>query len=415
MLFPRRRRSDSGISFATLVIASTTIVSHAFGRSSYGLLIPAIEDSLDLSHAEAGLGGTLIYGAFLAGTLLVASVGGRVEPITLMRLGLLAATVGLGLNAVAPNYGVLLLGLALTGAAGAGIWVPAPTVATADIEPERRGFVIGLLTATIGLGMLMTGVGTNLLRAVADDQALWRPVWALQCVVALVLLVLMVAVVRQEPTPPIQSGVNLSLLRTLPGWRQLTFAYALYAMVGGGFFSFVVAALEQDGGLRRGSATAVFAAMGLAGALAAPTTGRLSDRVGRQPVMIGSVATVGLSAAAIASGSAVIVVIGALVFGAIASSFPTQVAAYVRDHAEAREFAAIFATILLFFSMAAIIAPTAMGWLADRTGSFTVPYLMISSLSLAIIVALATLPSGSRSTVTSVGGKSSSRSASLGD
>jgi MFS family permease len=380
-----------------LVIASTTVVSHAFGRSSYGLLIPAIEDSLGLSHAEAGFGGTLIYGSFLGGTLLVASAGRRVEPVTLMRLGLLVATFGLALNAVAPNYLVLLMGLTLTGAAGAGIWVPAPTVATAGIDPDRRGFVIGLLTATIGLGMLMTGLGTNLLRGVADNQALWRPVWALQATATLVLLVLMVTMVRQEPTSPATGGgVNLSLLRTLPGWRQLTLAYALYAIVGGGFFSFVVAALEQDGGLRRGTATAVFAAMGLAGAIAAPATGRLSDGIGRQPVMIGSVATVGLAAVAVASRSPVIVVIGAVVFGAIASSFPTQVAAYVRDHAEAREFAGIFATMLMFFSVAAIVAPTAMGWLADQTGSFTVPYLMISGLSLAIIIALTRLPGGAR-------------------
>ena len=67
-------------------------------------------------------------------------------------------------------------------------------------------------------------------------------------------------------------------------------------------------------------------------------------------------------------------------------------AAYVRDHAEAREFAAIFATMLMFFSVAAIVAPTAMGWLADQTGSFTVPYLMISGFSLTIIAALTTLP-----------------------
>lgn len=397
MLLSRRHRTGSGISLATLVIACTTVVSHAFGRSSYGLLIPAIEDSLHLSHAEAGFGGTLIYGSFLAGTLLVASAGGRVEPITLMRLGLLVAAVGLGLNALAPSYWVLLLGLTLSGAAGAGIWVPAPTVATAGIEPQRRGFVIGLLTATIGLGMFATGIGTNLLRLVADDQALWRPVWAVQSMVTLVLLALMMAVVRQEPTPPAEGGANLSLLRTLPGWRQLTFAYAMYAIVGGGFFSFVVAALEQDGGLRRGTATTVFAVMGLAGAVAAPATGRLSDGVGRRPVMIGSVATVGLSAVAVASGSATIVVIGALVFGAIVSSFPTQVAAYVRDHAEAREFAAIFATMLMFFSMAAIFAPTLMGWLADRTGSFAAPYLMVSGLSLTIVVAVATLPRQPRS------------------
>ena len=392
----RQRRTKSGIGVGTLIVSTTTVVSHSFARSSYGLLIPAIEDSLDLTHAQAGVGGTLTYAAFLVGTFLVASISGRTEPVNLMRAGLLIATVGFLVNAVAPSYPFLLLGLALGGGAGAGIWVPAPTVATAGVSPERRSFVIGLLTATIGLGILAVGVGTNVIRAALDDDGLWRPVWAFQAAVAFLLFLLMVTVVRQERTPPVASGgVNLSLLRSVPSWWQITLAYALYAIAGGGFFAFAVAAVEEDGGLSRSDATAVFAAMGLAGAVAAPVTGRLSDRFGRRPVMLGSVAAVATAASAVAFGNREAVVAGAVLFGSVAGSFPTQVATYVRDHAEARVFAGAFATMLLFFSVAALVAPTLMGWLADVTGSFTVPYATLAALALVIIAIVLRLPESS--------------------
>ncbi len=389
----RQRTTTSGIGLSTLIVSTTTVVSHSFARSSYGLLIPAIEDSLDLSHAQAGIGGTATYAAFLMGTLVVGSVSGRIEPVNLMRGGLLVAAVGFLVSALAPTYPFLLLGLALGGAAGAGIWIPAPTVATANVSPDRRGFVIGLLTATIGIGILVVGLGTNLIRRLLDDDGLWRPIWAFQAGVALLLFVLMVTVVRQARTPPVEGGgVNLSLLRTVPGWWQITLAYALYAMAGGGFFAFVVAAVEEDGGLSRSSATGVFAMMGLAGAIAAPVTGRLSDHLGRRPVMLGSVGAVAVAALAVAFGPKAAVVVGAVLFGSVAGSFPTQVAAYIRDHAEDREFAGIFATILLFFSVAAITAPTLMGWIADLSGSFSLPYACLAGLSGLIILIVLTLP-----------------------
>ena len=388
-----KQRTASGIGVATLIVSTTTVVSHSFARSSYGLLIPAIEESLDLTHAQAGFGGTMTYAAFLVGTLVVAGISGRTEPINLMRAGLAVASVGFAINAFAINYPLLLLGLALGGAAGAGIWIPAPTVATAGIDPERRGLVIGFLTSTIGFGILVVSAGTYLIRSILDDDGLWRPVWAFQAIVAVVLLALMLTVVKPARTPPVEGGgISLTLLKTVPGWFRITVAYALYAIAGGGFFSFVVAALEQDGGLTRSEATVVFAVMGLAGAVAAPITGRLSDQFGRQPVMLGSVATVASAAVAVALGSQWAVVTGAVFFGSVAGSFPTQVATYVRDHAEARVFAGAFATMLLFFSLAAIVAPTLMGWLADSTGSFTVPYLGLAGLSVAILAIIVGLP-----------------------
>lgn len=388
-----RYQTRSGIGIATVIVSTTTVVSHSFARSSYGLLIPAIEDSLDLTHAQAGIGGTVTYAGFLAATMLVAAISGRIEPVVLMRVGLAVAAIGFTINAVAPSYPVLLLGLALGGAAGAGIWIPAPTVATIGVSTERRGLVIGLLTTTIGLGILVVAAGTAVIRAVFDDDGLWRPVWVFEATVAVLLLVLMVKVVRVGRTPPVESsGVNLALLRTVPGWSKITLAYSLYAIAGGGFFSFVVAALEQDGGLSRSRATAVFAAMGLAGGVVAPITGRLSDHLGRKPVMLGSLAAVAIAAIAVALGSQWAVITGSVLFGSVAGSFPTQVATYVRDHVEARVFAGAFATMLVFFSVAAIAAPTLMGWLADVTGSFTVPYLCLAGLATSIVLIVLQLP-----------------------
>jgi cyanate permease len=65
-------------------------------------------------------------------------------------------------------------------------------------------------------------------------------------------------------------------------------------------------------------------------------------------------------------------------------------------------FAGAFATMLLFFSVAAIAAPTLMGWLADVTGSFTVPYATLATLALVIIAIVLRVPeSSSRASTTS--------------
>ncbi len=375
----------------TGLVCSTATVSHSFGRSVYGLLVPAIEDDLGITHAEAAVPATAIYAAYVAGVVLVAAIGARFEPVTIMRTGLAVAALGLVVSGTATSLGSLTVGVALTGMAGAGIWLTAPALATAFVPAHRRGLVIGLLLSTIGVSNIVLGFVTNALRDRADDDTLWRPVVQIETVVTLVLLVGLIAFARYPPTSRIDGGFSVDQLRLVPGWLKLTIAYALFGGMTAAFASFVLAALEEQGGFSRNGATLVFTAMGIGGVVLAPTTGALSDRFGRLQILALSLTLLLLANLFIALGPKPIVAVGAVLYGSAAGATPALVATYVRDHVEDRTFSRVLATMTLLFSIMAAVTPAIIGAVADATGSFTVPYLLMAAMtavSVAAVVAL---------------------------
>jgi MFS family permease len=388
------------------MVALTPIVSHAFGRSTYGLLLPAMEDTLGLNHSQTGLGGTVIYVAYLLGVIVVAALSRRCEPITIMRGGVAIGAAGLLWMATVNSLPALMVGLFLTGGAGAGIWITGPAILTGTVRPERRGLVIGLLTASVGLGTFVIGMGTNAARTAAGDELLWRPIWVVEAMVTLSILFGLVVLARPPSTSRTAglrdggAGFNLDRLRTVPHWQRVTAAYALFAAVGAGFSPFVVRALQSDAGLSKHGAATAFSAMSLLAIPGAPVMGLVSDRWGRKRVMVFvlAVAAVGTTVVAVTTGP--MAVAGLFLFGSVWSSYPTLVATYVRDHTEARGFGEAFSTMTIFYGAAALCAPFLTGWLADITGHFRTPYLGLSALCGVGALLMAGLPTASHHAVT---------------
>ncbi len=385
-------RGLTGIAIA--IVVSTTVVSHSFGRSTFGLLLPAVEDTLGLSHGRAGIGGTIIYVAYLVGVLSVAWVAPRVEPISIMRCGLAVGAAGLAVLATAPSFGQLLVGLALAGGAGAGIWITAPAIATAEVPAARRGVVIGMLSATIGLGTFLVGMGTNAYRSATGDEGAWRAVWGLEAVVALGFVAATVLIVRPQRTDKVAGGIQLSQLRAVPNWVRVTGAYAAFGAIGAGVNSFLVTALEENNGLSRHQASTLYSAMGLCAIAGAPLLGLLSDRKGRRGVMVGVLAVIVVSMTLLSIGHGPLAVGAVGLLGLVWSSYPVLTAAYVRDHVGARDFATAFAAMTVLYSIAAMLTPAAVGWLADATGSFMAPFVAMAGLAGVAVALMASVPTG---------------------
>lgn len=375
MISPKRAVAITGI------VCLTTVVSHSIGRSIYGLLLPAIEDDLDLTHSQAGLPSSGIFVLYVVGVLAVVFASPRVEPITIMRTAFVVSVVGLVVVATANGLVALTLGVSLVGGAGAGIWMTAPVLATEYVSERRRGLVIGALTSTIGLANVSLGVGTRALRRSSNNDLLWRPIWWIALVFTAGLLIALVTVVRFSPTDRIRTnGIDLGILKRVPHWRQVTVAYAIFGGMSAGFGAFIVAALEEHGGLSRSSSAVVFSLMGVSGMIAAPLTGALSDRLGRLIMMRVALASLVLANACVAIGGQWPVMAGAIIYGAGASSFPALIATYVRDSLDNRSFSQALAIMTILFSIVAAILPTVVGAVADATDSFQWPYLLIAVL-----------------------------------
>ena len=118
-----------------LLMALSAAVGQAFGRFSYGVLLPAVRDDMGISNTLAGFIGGANVGAYLVGTLLVSWIAGRYRLLAIMRLGLLMVVAGLFGAAFSATPLELASALGLAGVGGAMLWIPAPVVA-ADAIPE---------------------------------------------------------------------------------------------------------------------------------------------------------------------------------------------------------------------------------------------------------------------------------------
>ncbi len=182
------------------LVAVGAAVAQAFGRFTYGVLLPAIRDDLGISNTVAGSIATVNVGAYLLGTIAVALATSRYRLLVVMRVGFVFSTTGLILAAVAPGPVVLGAAMFLAGFGGACIWIPAPVIAADALAPSRRGLAVGLMGSGIGLGIVFSGQLSAYVRSVLGDES-WRTVYAVQAAIAVVVLVATVGLHRTQPDP----------------------------------------------------------------------------------------------------------------------------------------------------------------------------------------------------------------------
>ena len=371
----------------TALICLTPVISHSIGRSLYGLLLTGIRDEFGLTNAQAGYPSSGIFMLYVVGVILVVFLAPRLEPVTIMRAAVAISVVGLVITSTAQGLASLTLGVALVGGAGAGIWMTAPVLATEYVSERRRGMVIGALTSTIGISNIAFGVGTSAWRRSADDDRLWRPIWWLALGFAVLVLVAMFTLAKFKPTERISArGVDFSIIRRIPHWREVTVAYAMFGGMSAGFLTFIVAALEEHGGVAESTSPLIFSLMGIAGMFAAPLAGAASDRVGRLTVLRFTLVLLFVANMSVAAGGQAATITGALLYSAGASTVPAVIAAYVRDSLDSRSFSQALAIMTILFSIMAAIMPAVVGALADV--SFGWSFLVLAVLPL---VALAFL------------------------
>lgn len=392
---PRQRGATTVIVVAQVMAAAC--VAQAFGRFTYGALLPSVRDDiLGGSNSAAGLLGTANVGAYLVGTIVVASLSTRLSLTVLIRGGLCLSTTGLLLASVAGSAPLLALALIAMGLGGAAIWIPSPRVASMVLPPQRRGLAAGLVGMGIGIGIVFAGQLADAARHGGGASG-WHDVYRIEGLIGIVVLAGSFVALRlpAQPTaaPTSATGSNgfagFGALRRVRGWAPLTAAYAAFGFMYLLVFAFLVARLEDDAGFSADSASAMFSLVGAASVFGGIVLGPLSDRVGRRATMTGAFVAFAVSTCAILPGRQPLVALGALGVGFSFSGLPSVIAAFMVDATDAHTYAPAYSAATLAFGIAQMAAPQVGGTIADVAGSFTPVFVL--SVAVAIFGAFASM------------------------
>ncbi len=283
-------------------------------------LLPELAETFGVSAAESSLALSLSTGLLAFSILVAGALAETVGRKTLM-FGSLAAAGVCGLAAAAaPNWQMLLLFRALEGLALGG----APAVAMAylaeEIEPKGLGTAMGLLIGGNALG----GMAGRVIAGFVMEHAGWRPALAVVGGLGLASAIGFAALLpaSRNFTPRRARG----LAHHLAAWGRhlanpaLRLNYAVGFLAMGGFvttYNYIGFRLTIPPFDLGHAAVGMIFTVYLAGVVASPLAGTMSDRIGRVPVLVSGVliAGLGLAATLVDGLPAIVVGIALLTFG----------------------------------------------------------------------------------------------------
>lgn len=275
---------------ATPVVSPLRLVllaggAFAVGTSAYVVagLLPEIAAELGVTIAAAGQLTTVFALAYALGAPLLATLLGRRERRGLLVAALLLAAAGNLLSALAPGYGVLLVGRVLT-ALGAAAFTPAATHAATLLSlPERRGRAVSAVYTGITLS-LVVGVPAGTLIGGAIG---FRGVFT---VVAALCLAGAVGVRTLLPTVAAPAPVGLrERLAVAADRRVLTIlgitVFGLMAVLT--VYAYIAPLLAEAAGVTGPVLGALLVVYGVGALIGNDVGGRLTDRFGsRRPLLM---------------------------------------------------------------------------------------------------------------------------------
>ena len=368
----RSAELGAGVSRPLVLLLAVTCGAAAANLYYAQPLLHTIGRAFSVSNSTAGLLVAITQAGYVVGLALLVPVGDLLERRRLIAVMLVVAAAGLGLAAAAPAFGVFALALAVVGVAAVVAQIVVAMSSSLASEHER-GRVVGTVMSGLLIGILVA----RTISGVLADLLGWRAVFVIAAVGMLTLAtVLSFALPRVPPTERLPYSrllrSVLELVRDEPLLRQRM----LIGATAFGCFSILwtsVAFLLAGAPYHYGNAAiGLFGLAGLAGALAAPVAGRLSDRGHGRLAMTGSIGVLLLSWGVLAFGGtsvvALIVGIVLLDLGAQAMHISNQSAVYSL-HGQARSRLTTAYMVAYFTGGVALSAATSALYAADGWGA----------------------------------------------
>jgi MFS family permease len=390
-----------GIVFVTMAICVNA-------RTAFSLLFPAILDEFKWERGVTA--GAFSFGFIVSAVLspLLGRLMDRRGPRFVMEIGIAATAAGLLLATFAtqPWHVYITLGMLVgagstfTGYTGQALFLPNWFV-------RRRGLAMSVAFAGVGFGSI---VMLPALQAFVDRHG-WRAGCTLLGVVALVVLVPLNLLLRRRPeeiglapdgdadthaaaqarrvnvVDPAWAAIDWTLARAMRTARFWWIAAGYFAAL----FSWYAVQVHQtkyltESGFPAQEAAWALGAVSLAGVPGQIALGWLSDRIGREIVWaIGSLGFcmtyLALLALPLYPGAPLLYTI-VIAQGAIGYGLTSVVGAIPAEIFEGRHYGPIFGTLMLSALAGGAVGPWFMGFVHDRTGSYTVAFWVAIGCSL---------------------------------
>ena len=371
-------RSYSGV---MLLVAFLINLATGFVQFGFSLTLPSMEESLHLSHTEAGLLITTSAAIRMGSSLASGTLSPRYGSRTISAVGTLAVGVSMVFLGFAQSYGIAIAAALLMGVGSGAALTPVMGLLSAWFLMRDRGLAAGLAAAGGSIAFIIAGVFVPILTGSNWDDG-WRHSWQLFGVLVLVVGVVSAMFVRERPVEPLEGNRRAgpvgsrALDRTRSAWPVEAFKHpavwliTLIAFTSGWaqnlFTTFFGLYLTQENGVSLATVGQLVVLIGVLSIGSGVLWGWMSDKLGRGQAFAYSFVVQGASFVLLAIVPGFVsYLMASILMGVTLRATYTICAASAGDYVPVRFSAAAFAVMSVGAGLGSTISPTIGGLIAD--------------------------------------------------
>lgn len=379
-----------------VLIACFLTVFIAFAiRYSYGILLPEMLVSLDITKTDAGI----IYAAFFIAYTVSSPVCGFISDRYGSRWLLASFVIALGIGAFLMSRASSILQaslfFALAGIGSAACWAPVMALAQKWISHEHRGKTLSFIDIGSALGIMAGGAIIPIIVRKYDWQASWMSLGILGIAVGIFNFL----AVKNPPDllplkPPKNSapvkiaGVPWSALLSsgkfwLFGLGYLCTGFSILVPM-----TFLSTYVVQELSFSYTIAAALLTVIGAGAIVSKITIGPLSDKVGRLKIIFLCGILTCMGSLGMVYGKLFTLFIATFIFSLGYGAVWAMYAAAASDYFARESSGTIIGLWTLFLGIGSITSPIISGWLADITGTLTWSFVLGAAAALLSIALL---------------------------
>lgn len=390
------KRGLQGIHYGWLIVLAGHLCLFAclgLGRFALGMLLPAMSSSLGLSYSQMGVISTSNFLGYLGAVLVSGYAARRFGARRIIFLALMLVCLSMALVAGADRYQTVLALYLLTGIGSGAANVPMMGLVSSWFRSGARGRAAGFIVSGSGFAILLSGWLFPRVNALGGPEG-WRSNWIISAVLVGGIAIFSLLALRNSPQEvghepfgserggaegaagPFRPAGASVILRLGGIYFLFGFTYVIYV-------TFIVTFLVREHGYSEAVAGYFWSAVGLLSLLSGPVFGTLSDRWGRRNglIVVFCIQTAAYLLAASGRGGVFLYVSVAL-FGIVAWSIPSIMAALTGDHVGPERAAQVFGVITFIFGIGQTAGPALAGRLADITGSFRSSFALAAAMTM---------------------------------
>ncbi len=362
------------------------------GRFALGMLLPSIGESLNLTYSQMGFISTGNFVGYLVAVLASGLWVIRIGSRRLIFIALLLVGTTMILSSLAESFIFLFIMYTLTGIGSGASNVPIMAFISSWFTSRLRGMAAGLIVSGSGFAIIFTGKFIPFINEISEPSQGWRTAWLILGLIVIVISFICLLLLRNSPEEMglKKAGFNqekdLIPLSTIEEDKSIYKRWVIYYLGIIYFFfgftyviyiTFIVTTLVTEKGFSEFMAGNLWSTVGFMSLFSGPVFGHLSDKFGRKTGLIIVFAFQMVAYIFIASSLPdIFLYLSIGLFGVVAWSIPSIMAATVSDYVKSDKAAAAFGLITFIFGIGQIIGPAVAGTLAELSGSFSSSFYM---------------------------------------